>query len=410
MSKRTQCVVAGGGPAGMMLGLLLARAGVEVTVLEKHPDFLRDFRGDTVHPSTLRLLDELGLGERFAKLPAGRLEQMRVQIGATTVVLADFRRIPGRHNYIAMVPQWDFLDLLASAAAEEPSFTLCMNSAVTGLLRDGDGRVVGVEYHDADGAVRQLSAELIVGCDGRRSIIRREAGLRTVDFAIPMDVWQVRIPKGDTTRDGEVFGWFGDRQVAVTMDRGDYFQASYLIAKDTDERMRAEDVATFRARLAEMFGWSHEQVAAVRSWDDVKLLRTDMNRLRRWYGDGVLCIGDAAHTMSPVGGMGVNLAIQDAVAAARILAEPLLRGRVTPHDLARVQRRRSLPTVLAQRSQRCEHAMLLEPALAGTLDEHRLPAPIRALRASPALRAVSAYIGGIGIRPEHAPVFARRGH
>ncbi|TLF79619.1 FAD-dependent oxidoreductase [Nocardia cyriacigeorgica] len=408
MIERAQCVVVGGGPAGMMLGLLLARAGVQVTVLEKHRDFLRDFRGDTVHPSTLRLLDELGLGERFAQLPAGRLEQMRIQIGASTVVMADFRRIPGRHKYIAMVPQWDFLDLLAAAAAEEPAFTLRMNCAVTGLLRDDSGRVVGVEYRDADGGVHQLSAALTVGCDGRRSMVRREAGLRAIDFDVPMDVWQVRIPKGDNSRDGEVFGWFGDRQVAVTMDRGDYFQTSYLIAKGSDESMRAEDVAAFRARLASMFGWSQEQVASVRCWDDVKLLRTDMNRLRRWYGDGVLCLGDAAHTMSPVGGMGVNLAIQDAVAAARILAEPLLRGQVTRRDLARVQRRRLLPTVVAQRSQRGEHDMLLGPALAGTLDEHRLPAPVRALRKSPALRGLSAYIGGIGIRPERAPVFARR--
>ncbi|MFE7802095.1 FAD-dependent oxidoreductase [Nocardia sp. NPDC057440] len=409
MVEQAQCVVVGGGPAGMMLGLLLARSGVEVTVLEEHRDFLRDFRGDTVHPSTLRLLDQLGLGERFAQLPAGRLEQMRIQIGATTVVMADFRRIPGRHKYIAMVPQWDFLDLLATAAGEEPSFTLHMNSTVTGLLRDDGGRVTGVQYRDADGAAHELAAGLTVGCDGRWSVVRLEAGLRAVAFDIPMDVWQVRIPKGDNGRDGEVFGWFGDRQVSVTMDRGDYYQTSYLIEKGTDEKLRAEDIAVFRARLADMFGWSQQQVESVRSWEDVKLLRAEMNRLHRWYGDGVLCIGDAAHTMSPVGGLGVNLAIQDAVATARILAEPLQRGQVTTRDLARVQRRRSLPTTVAQWSQRGEHDMLLQPALAGTLDENRLPAPLRVLQHAPALRGLTAYFGGIGIRPEHAPVFARRG-
>ncbi|MGV9540671.1 FAD-dependent oxidoreductase [Nocardia beijingensis] len=408
MVERTQCVVVGGGPAGMMLGLLLARAGVEVTVLEKHRDFLRDFRGDTVHPSTLRLLDELGLGQRFARLPARRLEQMRIRIGASTVVMADFRRIPGRHKYIAMVPQWDFLDLLATAAAEEPSFTLRMNCAVTGLRRDDSGRVTGVRYRDADGADHELDARLTVGCDGRWSTVRREAGLPVTAFDVPMDVWQVRVPKGDDTRDGEVFGWFGAGQVAVTMDRGDYSQTSYLIAKGTDAHRRADDISVLRTRLAGMFGWSTRQTEAIRSWDDVKLLCAEMNRLRRWHAPGVLCIGDAAHTMSPVGGVGVNLAIQDAVAAARILARPLLGGQVGARHLARVQHRRSLPTILTQRSQRGEHEMLLRPALSGTLDPHRLPGPLRALRQVPALRGLTAYLGGVGVRAERAPVFARR--
>ncbi|WP_084496900.1 FAD-dependent oxidoreductase [Nocardia amamiensis] len=408
MAEVTQCCVVGGGPAGMMMGLLLARAGIEVTVLEKHHDFLRDFRGDTVHPATLRLLDELGLGERFAELPARRLEQMRIQIGDATVVMADFRRIPGPHKYIAMVPQWDFLDLLADAASREPSFTLRMGSTVTGLRTDDAGRTVGVRYRDGTGADRELTATLTIGCDGRWSRVRREAGLPTIVFETPMDVWQVRIPKSDSARDGEVFGRFGDGQVAVTMDRGDYYQTSYLIEKGADTRLRAEDIAVFRARLAALFDWPPRQVESIRSWDEVKLLRVEMNRLRRWYGDGVLCIGDAAHAMSPVGGVGVNLAVQDAVAAARILAEPLRRGRITRRELARVQRRRSLPTVVAQRSQHGEHEMLLRPALAGVLDEHRLPVPLRALRRAPFLRGFTAQVGGVGLRPEHAPAFARR--
>ncbi|MGN2639168.1 FAD-dependent oxidoreductase [Nocardia takedensis] len=408
MSERTRCVVVGGGPAGIVLGLLLARAGVEVTVLEKHTDFLRDFRGDTVHPSTLRLLDDLGLGARFAALPISRLEQMRVRIGSSTVVMADFRRIPGPHKYLAMVPQWEFLDLLARAAAEEPAFTLRTGCAVTGLLRAEDGRVTGVRYRDADDTARELTADLTVGCDGRWSVVRRAADLPVICFDIPMDVWQIRIPKTHAAYSGEVVGCFGRGRVAVTMDRGDYFQTAYLIEKGSDTARRAQPLADLRADLAELLRLPGGTTEYPRSWDEVKLLRTEMNRLRRWYADGLLCLGDAAHTMSPVGGVGVNLAIQDAVAAARILAEPLRRGRVRTADLARVQRRRAWPTAVTQRSQLGEHDMLLRPALARTLDEDRLPVPVRALRRVPMLRGVSAYLGGIGVRPERAPDFARR--
>ncbi|MGK5546016.1 FAD-dependent oxidoreductase [Streptomyces sp. URMC 127] len=404
--ERTTCCVVGGGPAGMMLGLLLARAGIEVTVLEKHRDFLRDFRGDTVHPSTLRLLDELGLGERFARLPFPKLEEMRMEIAGTTVVAADFRRIPGRHKYIAMVPQWDFLDLLASAAAAEPSFTLRMCTEVTGLRRDG-GRVTGVRYTAEDGTPGEIAAGLTVGCDGRRSVVRREAGLVPEEFDVPMDVWQVRVdaPRGGV-KDGRVFARFGDGQAAVTMDRGTYFQTSYLIGKGRDAELRSRDVQWFRDRLGALFGWDASVTAAIRSWDDVKLLDVSMGRLPRWYGNGVLCIGDAAHTMSPVGGVGVNLAVQDAVAAARILARPLREGTVSGRDLARVQKRRTLPTALVQRSQQGEH-QLIRSALDGTLTAATLPLPLRALRRSRPLRTATAFLGGFGIRPERAPAFAR---
>ncbi|NIH87454.1 FAD-dependent oxidoreductase [Amycolatopsis granulosa] len=399
--EHVTCCVVGGGPAGMMLSVLLARAGVKVAVLEKHQDFLRDFRGDTVHPSTLRLLDELGLGDRFAALPHRKLEQMRMRIGDETVVAADFGRLRGRHKYIAMVPQWDFLDLLAGSE----KLDLRMGTEVTGLRRIG-GRVTGVTYRDENGT-GELTADLVVACDGRDSVVRRAAGLKPREFPMPMDVWQVRVPApSHAERDGRVFGVFTRGQAAVTMDRGDYHQTSYLIRKGEDAALRTRDIEWFRRQLAELFGWDREVLAAIRSWDDVKLLETSMGRLPRWYTDGLLCLGDAAHTMSPVGGVGVNLAVQDAVAAARILAGPLAAGTASTSDLAKVQKRREFPMRVAQRSQLGEHDMLLRPALDGTLNG--VPGPLRMVQRFPALAGVTAYVGGIGVRPEHAPAFARR--
>ncbi|MBL1073707.1 FAD-dependent oxidoreductase [Nocardia sp. 2] len=404
----TQCCIVGGGPAGMMAGLLLARAGVEVTVLEKHHDFLRDFRGDTVHPSTLRLLDELGLGERFAKLPQRKLEQMRMHIGDRTIVAADFRRIPGPHRYIAMVPQWDFLGLLAEAAAEEPSFTLCVATEFVGLTTES-GRVTGVEIRDRDGDVETLSADLVLACDGRASTAREAAGLRQQMFDVPMDVWWVRIPAlargADDRHDAQVFARFGGGRAAVTLDRGDYYQTSYLIPKGADERLRAKGIQWLRDEFAEMFGWDAELLAAIRDWHDVKLLEVTMGRLPIWHAEGLLCLGDAAHTMSPVGGVGVNFAIQDAVAAARILAEPLRTGTLRRADLAKVQRRREWPVKLTQKSQLNEHDTLLGPALDDTLTA--VPGALRLVGRVPALAGLTAYLGGIGIRRERAPAFAR---
>ncbi|WP_442945610.1 FAD-dependent oxidoreductase [Nocardia sp. SSK8] len=404
---QTTCCVVGGGPAGMMTGLLLARAGVRVTVLEKHADFLRDFRGDTVHPSTVRLLDELGLGEEFARLPQSALTKMHMYAGDRMVVAADLTRIPGRYRHIAMVPQWDFLDLLARAAATEPTFTLHMRSAVTGLVHES-GAVAGVRYRDAEGAERTLRADLVIACDGRDSVAREAAGLRQQREDVPMDMWFFRIPKAaDDHAGGAVQARFTSGNSAVAIDRGDYYQTGYIIGKGSDAAMRAaHEVGWLRERLGELFGWPETATAAIRSWDDVKLLEVSVGMLEQWAVPGLLCIGDAAHTMSPVGGVGVNLAIQDAVAAARTLAAPLLDHRVCLADLKKVQRRRMLPASFTQRSQRGEHDLLIAPALRGNL--HTAPLPLRVVDAVPPLAGLAAYLGGIGLRPEHAPDFARR--
>ncbi|MFD5095361.1 FAD-dependent oxidoreductase [Amycolatopsis thailandensis] len=402
--ERTQCCVVGGGPAGMVLGLLLARAGVEVTVLEKHKDFFRDFRGDTVHPPTLMLLDDLGLGDRFAELPSKRLEKMRMVFGGKAIVAADFSRVPGPHKCIEMVPQWDFLNLLAEAAAVEPTFTLKMGAEVTGL-RDGGG----VRYRDSDGVERELAATLVVGCDGRDSLVRAEAGLVPREYDVPMDVWWVRVPKLEETGEAaEVFGCFANGLAGMTMDRGDYYQTSYLIRKGQDEALRAEGIEKFRERIGGLFGWGEDELAAIRGWDDVKLLKVRMSKLPHWYSERVLCIGDAAHAMSPAGGMGVNVAIQDAVAAARFLAAPLLRGTLTARDLARVQRKRNFAVTLIQLQQLGEHKMLIEPALNGTLNERTIPLPLRLSDRFPQLTTVAAFLGGIGPLREKTPAFARR--
>ena len=414
---RTTCCVVGGGPAGMVLGLLLARIGVEVTVLEKHADFLRDFRGDTVHASTLTLLDELGLGDEFAELPHRMLEQLQVQLDRAVAPVADLRRLPGRHKHIALVPQWDLLDLLADAGAAEPAFRLRMSTEVTGLLRRGR-TVTGVTYRGADGSTGELHADLVVAADGRSSAVRAAAGLRPREFGVPMDVWWFRLPRGEGDPAGGV-ARFGSGRGVVLIDRGDYFQTAFLIRKGLDRVLRAESVESFHEQLVGMMPWLADRAHTVTSWDDVKLLTVRLNRLRRWSAPGVLCIGDAAHAMSPVGGVGINLAVQDAVAAARILAGPLRRsaepggapGPALRWSLARVQARRWLPTVVTQAFQRAVHKRLLGPALAGDValvGSGTVPRPVRLLQRFPWLQALPAYFVAVGVLPEHAPASARR--
>jgi 2-polyprenyl-6-methoxyphenol hydroxylase-like FAD-dependent oxidoreductase len=407
MQHRTDCCVVGGGPAGMMLAVVLARAGVGVTVLEKHDDFLRDFRGDTVHASTLTLLDELGLGERFSAMPHRVVERLSLPLRSGTSLVVDLGLLPGRHKHIAMVPQWDLLDLLAGAGRREPSFTLRMGAEVTGLLRD-HGRVAGVRYRDAGGDM-ELRAAVTVACDGRTSAVRAASGLRVREFGVPLDTLWFRVPRRDVELEGLNVRVGSDALLAV-IDRGSYFQLGYQIPKGTEARLRGEGIEAFRSRVAALAPEFAHCVDAVGSWDDVKLLSVRLDRMPRWFGPGLLCIGDAAHAMSPVGGVGINLAIQDAVAAARYLAAPLRRGDVRLDDLARVQARRWGPTLLTQSVQRLLHRLVFQPVLAGrAAGGARGPSRlVRLLRRFPRLQAIPPYMFAIGALPEHAPSFARR--
>lgn len=402
MAEKTTCVIVGGGPAGMMMGLILARTGVEVTVLEKHADFLRDFRGDTVHPSTLRLLDELGLFARFDALPQSKIEKMEFESGGRGITVVDFRRLRQPHPYVAMVPQWDLLDLIAEAARAEPTFTLHMRTEVTELLRDGD-KVVGVGYDGPQGK-GELWADLTVGCDGRWSVVRREAGLATHEYPVPFDVWWFRVPR---TVSGQysLIPRTAPGRLLLMIPRQGYFQIAYLIPKGSDAHLRSRGIEAFHRDLAEMV--PGVDLSALRSWDDVKHLDVHLNRLSQWYRSGVLCIGDAAHAMSPAGGVGINVAVQDAVGAARLLAEPLRGHRLTDADLKAVQRRRRLPVAVTQTFQKIMHRQLLAPVLAG--GELKPPdGLLRLLARLPWLTRVPAYLIGTGVRSERLPAAACR--
>ncbi|MFD6100546.1 FAD-dependent oxidoreductase [Nocardiopsis flavescens] len=405
MTERTTCLIAGGGPAGMVLGLLLARAGVPVTVLEKHDDFLRDFRGDTVHPSTIRLMDELGLGERFAALPQSPVDRVAFPLGGgRTVTIADFRRLPGRYRHIAMVPQWDLLNLLAGAGAEEEAFTLRMGAEATGLLREG-GRVVGARYRGPDGE-GEIRADLTVGCDGRRSLVRREAGLVPAEFPVDIDAWWFRLPGVPSTLRALTprAGW---GRFLIVIPREDYLQIAYIGRKGTDAELRARGVAAFRDDIRELLPELGDRVCALESMDDVKHLDIRLDRLHRWHREGVLCIGDAAHAMSPLGGVGINLAVQDAVAAATLLAGPLREGRADARALGRVRDRRLLPTAAVQRLQRVMERVVVDPMLQGR--RQGPPAPLLwVMEHLPFMTSVPARLIGLGLRSEHAPEFARR--
>ena len=404
MSEKTTCVIVGGGPAGMVAALLLARGGVDVTVLEKHADFLRDFRGDTVHPSTLRLLDELGLFEQFSALPQTQLTGWGLDLpDGRSVPLIDFTRLRMPHRYLAMVPQWDLLDLLAEAGTKEPTFTLRMSHDVTGLVYES-GRVVGVRYQGPDGP-GELRADLTIACDGRWSLCRREGGLIARDYPVNGDIWWFRLPTADGIGD-TLLPRFKDGQFIGIIPRQGYLQAGYFIRKGADAQLRARGLEALRHDIVTAIPELSEAVYGLESMDDVKLLDIRINRLRRWYTNGLLCIGDAAHAMSPAGGVGINLAVQDAVAAARLLAAPLRDHRLTDKDLAAVQRRRVFPTVVIQTLQRFIHKVMDRAMTAGATPAPDKLLPI--LARFPQLSVIPAYVMGVGVRPEHAPQFARR--
>jgi len=388
--ERVDCVIAGCGPAGAGLGLLLARAGLRVTVVEKHGDFLRDFRGDTIHASTLTLLDELGLGDEFARLEQQRIPEVRVAVGDREWSLADFRRIPGRHREIALMPQWDFLDFVTRHAAGYPGFRLLMETEATGLTVE-QGHVTGLTV--SGGAI---PATLTVAADGRSSTVRRAARLPVRAYDAPMDVLWFRLSR----RESDVVraaGRVAPGRLLIRIDRGDYWQVGYVIEKGGYQRLRAAGLAAFRSDLATLEPALADRVDELGSWSDVSVLEVRVDRLRRWHRPGLLCIGDAAHAMSPVGGVGINLAVQDAVAAANLLVRPLRTGTLSERDLARVQRRRALPAAVTQAGQRAIHRRIVAPLLDGGAP----PAPVRMLERFPALQAIPAYLLAIGIRPEH---------
>ncbi|MFD8968811.1 FAD-dependent oxidoreductase [Streptomyces sp. NPDC059568] len=409
--ERTTCCVVGGGPAGMVLGLLLARAGVEVTVLEKHGDFLRDFRGDTVHPSTLALLDELGLAEPFARLPQRRVTAVQLPLGPdrSLVTVGNIGALRAPYNYIAMVPQRDLLNLLADEARLEPSFSLRMSTEATSFLVER-GRVTGVRYRTSDGRTGELRATLTVACDGRGSPARALPELRLRTFTCPMDAWWFRLPRHESDPRGLV-GGIGDRFLTVVIDRGEYWQCAALIPKGSDGRRRAAGLDRFIADFTAAVPWLADRPHALRSWDEVKLLDVRLDRLRRWHRPGLLCIGDAAHAMSPVFGIGINLAVEDAVAAARYLVGPLREGAVGLRDVRAVQRRRWPTAALTQALQRIAHARVVEPVLAGRPpfgDPRRARRITDLLTTSPWLSRVPAYFFAYGAVREHPPAASVR--
>jgi 2-polyprenyl-6-methoxyphenol hydroxylase-like FAD-dependent oxidoreductase len=393
-----QCCIAGGGPAGMMLGYLLARAGVKVLVLEKHADFLRDFRGDTIHPSTLEVMDELGLLEKFLRLPHQEVDELNAQVGQTQLTIADFRYLPARCRFIALMPQWDFLNFLAGQAAGYPSFDLMMEAEVSGLIEES-GRVTGVQAKTPNGAV-EVRADLIVGADGRNSIVREKAGLKVKDYGAPIDVLWFRISRSPEDPVATM-GRFDKGRIFITLNRGEYWQCGYVIPKGQFEEMRRQEFEMFRAEIIKLAPYTGDRVRELRGWDDVKLLTVRVDRLLEWFRPGLLCIGDAAHAMSPVGGVGINLAIQDAVAAANVLFKPLREGQLTIDDLRRIQKRRELPTRVTQWLQVAVQRRIIARVLIET-GPLKPPLAVRLLAKVPFLRRIPARIVGLGIRPEHA--------
>ncbi len=397
-----QCCIVGGGPAGMMAGFLLARAGIEIVVLEKHADFLRDFRGDTIHPSTLELMYELGLLDDFLRRPHQELTEIGAQIGDFEVKIADLSHLPTHCKFVGLMPQWDFLNFLAEKGKRYPQFHLRVQSEVTDLIQE-NGRIAGVRAKTPDGTL-EVRADLTIGADGRHSTVRERAKLEVIAIGAPIDVLWMRLPRepNDPYRS---LGRVRSGKILVTLDRGDYWQCAFVIAKGGFDQIRQKGLPAFREDIANVAPFLRERTQELKDWDNIKLLTVMVDRLRRWHRPGLLCIGDSAHAMSPIGGVGINLAIQDAVAAANILCRTLARGRITQKQLAAVQKRRQYPTRMTQSLQIFAHKRFIYPTLAkkerSTEQPRRLPLVLQLLQRFPALRRIPARIVGIGFRPEH---------
>jgi len=394
---QTTCCVAGGGPAGIMAGFLLARTGVRTVVLERHRDFFRDFRGDTIHPSTLQIMHELGLLDEFLKLPHEKVRSLRLLIGDTEIQVADFGHLPSVCKYIALMPQWDFLNFLAEQGRRYPGFDLHMETEATDLIVEGD-RVVGLRANSAGGPI-EIRADLVIAADGRHSTMRERAGFQVTNLGAPMDVLWMRLPRhpNDPEQTG---GFINYGHLLVTLNRGDYWQCAFVIRKGGHDEVCARGLDAFRAEIVKLAPYLADRVQELKDWDDIKLLTVAVDRLTQWWRPGLLCIGDAAHAMSPIGGVGVNLAVQDAVAAANILAVPLREGRLTTGDLAAVQRRRTLAMKVVQGMQLAVQSRIVDPLLDS---DKPVTAPwvVRLFNRFPFLRRIPARIVGIGVRPEH---------
>ena len=392
---QTRCCIVGGGPAGMMLGYLLARAGVEVLVLEKHADFLRDFRGDTVHPSTLETMHELGLLEEFLKRPHQEVNQVRARIGGEPILLGNMSYLRTRCRFMALVPQWDFLDFLAEKGRRYPAFHLRMQTEVTGLIEE-NGEVAGVQTNTPNGPL-EVRADLVVGADGRTSVVRDCSGLAVENLGAPTDVFWMRLTKHSD--DPYLFVLADRGKLLALLDRGDYWQCGFPILKGSAKEVQDRGIEDFRAGIVEVAPFLRDRVNELHDWNDVRLLTVRVNRLRQWHRPGLLCIGDAAHAMSPVAGVGINLAIQDAVAAANILAEPLRKGSLSAVDLAKIQRRRAFPTRVTQRLQEVIRKQVGRDV--GKSGTTRPPWPVRLMERTKLLTRLRTRFVGVGIRPEH---------